>query len=299
MIDSQNLSQELHQKLSQELSQKLPQKLSQELSQKLLQKLPFRDIIAGNTPPWVMRFIKSAGKTINEFSMIGANDRVLLGVSGGKDSLALALALSVRRRWLPIDYSLDAVMINWIEHPIPRDKRCELEDYFEALEIRLRIVDEAMHPESFNGDFNCYLCSRNRRRILFTIADKEGFSKIALGHHLDDLVETSMMNLFFRGDFATMQPVQSFFDGKMRIIRPLIQTKENVTARLAAAYDLPVVKPVCPYDQTNIRSKLKPMIKELARMDRLAREHVFSAHGFKKSGMTRDDNSFLSTANVI
>lgn len=248
------------------------------------QKSPYSELILGKMPPWVMRFVKSTGKTINQFSMIGSGDRILLGVSGGKDSLALALALSVRRRWLPIDYSMKAVMINWTEHPIPDERRSMLHDYFDALDIEFTIVDEPMYPESFKGDFNCYLCSRNRRRILFTIADKEGYRKIALGHHLDDLVETTMMNLFFRGDFSTMKPVQTFFDGKLEIIRPLIQEKESVLSRISATWDLPVLKPVCPHDQTNIRSSLKPVIHEISRMDKLCREHVFEAFDFKETG---------------
>lgn len=247
------------------------------------QQLPYSDLISGKMPPWVMRFVKGAGKTINQFSMIRADDRVLLGVSGGKDSLALALALSVRKRWLPVDYYMKAVMIDWIEHPIPEDRQERLREYFDALGIEFQIVREPMYPESFKGEFNCYLCSRNRRRILFQMAQEEGFRTIALGHHLDDLVETSMINLFFRGDFSTMQPVQEFFDGKLYIVRPLIQEKENVTRRLAETYDLPVVKPVCPHDQTNIRSQLKPVVRQLARIDKLTREHVFSAHNFSFS----------------
>lgn len=242
----------------------------------------YRELLDGNMPPWVMRIVKNAGASINRFSMIGADERILLGVSGGKDSLALALALSVRRKWLPIDYTLDAVLINWKEHPVPEHNLELLREYFEALQIRFRVVEEYMHPESFNGDFNCYLCSRNRRRILFTIADEEGYSKIALGHHLDDLVETSMINLYFRGHFETMNPVQDFFDGKLKIIRPLIQVHENALSRLASAYSLPVIKPVCPYDQTNVRSQLKPIVAQLARMDRYAREHVFKAHGLER-----------------
>jgi tRNA 2-thiocytidine biosynthesis protein TtcA len=102
-----------------------------------------------------------------------------------------------------------------------------------------------------------------------------------MGHHLDDLVETSLMNLCLRGNFSTMQPVQPFFDGKINVIRPMIEVHESVTKRLAEAYDLPVVKPVCPYDQTNIRSRIKPIVKELSLLDKLSREHMYKAHHFE------------------
>ena len=76
------------------------------------------EIFNGNIPPWVMRFVKQTGKGINRFKMIENNDKVILGISGGKDSLALAFALSLRKKWLPINYELHAVHINWSEHPV-------------------------------------------------------------------------------------------------------------------------------------------------------------------------------------
>lgn len=244
------------------------------------EKLSYHTLIEGDIPPWVMRFIKGVGKAINRYGMIKADDKVLIAASGGKDSLALALALSLRRKWLPVTYDLEAVMIDWIEHPIPPEYREKLLTYFNDLGIKLTILEEKQYPESFKGEFNCYLCSRNRRRILFQWAAEHDEKLIAMGHHLDDLVETTMINLCFRGKFSTMLPVQEFFDGKMHIIRPMIEIKENVTKRLVEQYDIPAVKPVCPFDQTNIRSKIKPVIKELSHMDKLTREHIYSAHSF-------------------
>ncbi|MDD5973689.1 MAG: ATP-binding protein [Spirochaetales bacterium] len=245
-----------------------------------IEKKSYLELVNGDIPPWVMRFVKGAGKAINRYNMIKEGDEVLLAVSGGKDSLALALALSLRLKWLPVKYKLKALMINWIEHPIDDEHKQMLRSYFEALSIDFKIVDENQFPSSFNGDFNCYLCSRNRRRILFEYAAQNDVKLIAMGHHLDDLVETTMMNLCFRANFSTMLPVQEFFDGKLHIIRPLIEIHESVTKRIAENYDLPVIKPVCPYDQTNIRSKLKPIIKELTHIDKLTREHIYNAHNF-------------------
>lgn len=243
-------------------------------------KTSYKEIIAGSIPPWLMRFIKDTGKGINEFEMIKDKDTVLISASGGKDSLCLSLALSIRRKWLPIDYKLKALMINWIEHPIEEDYRDKLKEYYSALDIDFEIVDENQFPSSFKGNFNCYLCSRNRRRILFDYASKNDIKLIAMGHHLDDLVETSLMNLCFRADFSTMKPVQEFFDGKLYVIRPMIKVHENVTRRIAELYDIPTVKPVCPYDQTNVRARLKPIVKELCHLDKLTREHIYSSYAF-------------------
>ena len=136
-------------------------------------KLSYRNLIDGNFQPWVMRFIKAVGKGINDFDMIRDGETVLLGASGGKDSLALALALSLRRKWLPIKYNLKAIMINWIEHPIDETYKPRLKEYFRDLDIDFEIRDESQFPTSFKDEFNCYLCSRNRRRILFETAQKE------------------------------------------------------------------------------------------------------------------------------
>lgn len=237
----------------------------------------FKDVENGTIPPYLMRFFKKTGKTINRYSMIKENDKVLLGISGGKDSLLLSLALSIRKKWLPISYDLQAVMINWIEHPITDENRALLFEYFDTLKIPFTIVEENMFSQGFNGEFNCYLCSRNRRRILFSIAEERGIDKIALGHHLDDHIETTIMNLALRGNFESMRADQDFFLGKIHIIRPLIETEESTIRRIAERLELPVVKSVCPFDQVNIRSKIKPIVKSIAALDKNAKEHIYEA----------------------
>ena len=111
--------------------------------QEVLEKLSYTKLIEGDIPPWVRRFIKHTGKAINTYSMIREGEKVLLSVSGGKDSLGLALALSLRRKWMPIDYELQALMINWIEHPIPEEFRAKLAQFFGDLNIDFSIKDEA------------------------------------------------------------------------------------------------------------------------------------------------------------
>lgn len=240
----------------------------------------YKDAVKGNIPPYLMRFIKGVGKTVNKFDMIRDGETVLLGISGGKDSLALSLALSLRRMWLPIDYTLKAILINWEEHPLTEKQKDDLYTFFDALEIHFEIVNEPMFSEGFKDDFNCYLCSRNRRRILFNKASSENISLIALGHHLDDAVQTTIMNMAFRGHFDSMHPVQDFFDGKINIIRPMIETHESTIRNIAERLRVPIVKAVCPFDEVNIRSKVSPIVSELAHIDKYAREHIFASHNF-------------------
>lgn len=239
-----------------------------------------KDMASGTLPPWVRRFIKQTGRGINKYDMIKADEKILLGISGGKDSLALALALALRRKWLPIHYEIHALLINWIEHPLAPKQIERLIPFFSLLDIPFVKQDVHMFPDSFKGKFNCYLCSRNRKRVLFEYAEQLNISKIALGHHLDDFVETSLINLCFRGDFSSMQPIQDFFGGKIKIIRPMCLVRESVVHKLQTETDMPVVKTECPFSSINIRSRVKPVIRQLSHIDNLTREHIFNAHHF-------------------
>lgn len=235
-------------------------------------------VVTGDLPPWCKRIIKQTGRGINRFSMIAAGDKVLLGVSGGKDSLALAFTLSTRRRWLPITYSLHAVVINWREYPVSGPEKERLGRFFELLDIGYEFVDAHMFSPGFNGRFDCYLCSRNRKRILFEKAEEYGVTKIALGHHLDDIVETTLINLCLRGSFSTMMPVQDFFQGKLHIIRPMCEVYEKDILKLTRRLDFPVYETSCPYKNTNVRVHIKPIVQQLQRLDKRAKEHIYNAH---------------------
>lgn len=243
-------------------------------------KRSWRELSLENLPPQLLRFTKQVGRTINHYNMIQADDEVLLSVSGGKDSLLLALALAVRLSWLPISYRLRALLIDWQEYPLRSFELATLQSYFATLEIPLEIVQEEQYSDGFEDQFNCYLCSRNRRRILFTYAQEHDIRLIATGHHLDDLVETSLINLLTRGTFTTMQPVQSFFEGRVHLIRPLIECHESLLIELTTAYQLPAVKPVCPYDDSTLRSKIKPLVQQMVHLDEHAREHIYHSHAF-------------------
>ena len=117
--------------------------------------------------PWLMRIVKETGRGINRFKMIEDGDKVLLAISGGKDSLALAFTLAVRRRWLPIHYDLHALRIDWNQYPMPDSDAKKMEEFFDMLEIPYEVEHADMFPPSFKGEFNCYLCARNRKRMLF------------------------------------------------------------------------------------------------------------------------------------
>jgi tRNA 2-thiocytidine biosynthesis protein TtcA len=207
--------------------------------------------------------------------MIHDGDRVLVGVSGGKDSLSLALALSLRRRHLPINYTVEAIHVDWREHALSEHQLEVLTRYFDTIEVPFTSISMSMYPPSFRGRFDCYLCARNRKRVLFEIAEQRGANLIAFGHHLDDIVETTLMNLCFRGSFATMNPKQKLFSGRLHIIRPLCRVSEDEIERLSRALDLPVTAIDCRLKEKNIRTVLKPIIRELHTHNRHVRENIY------------------------
>ena len=228
-------------------------------------------------PKWLIRTIKQAGKGINRFKMIEENDEVLLAISGGKDSLVLALCLSIRLKWLPVKYKLKALHINWREYPMPAPLLSQIRAFFEKLEIPFESYTADMQPASFKNKFNCYLCARNRKRILFDYASKHNITKIATGHQMDDIVETTLINICLRGSFSTMMPVQDFFNGKLKMIRPLCFVREPQVRLAAQRLELPVYNTICPYKETNLRLKMKPILKQLYSLDKHVYEHIFDA----------------------
>jgi tRNA 2-thiocytidine biosynthesis protein TtcA len=233
----------------------------------------------GNPPPYLMRFLKTVGRGINRYGMIGDSDRVLIAVSGGKDSLALALALALRRRYLPIHYDLEAVMIDWRQYPHGEEAIGAIGRFFAELSVPFTVIESDIAPDSFSGNFNCYLCGRNRRRILFEyVQGWEGRPLIATGHHLDDIVETTLINVCFRGSFSTMMPVQSFFDDRVRVIRPMCLVREEVVLSVAQKAELPVAQVPCPLRDKNVRARLKPILRQLHAINPQVRENINRAH---------------------
>jgi tRNA 2-thiocytidine biosynthesis protein TtcA len=223
------------------------------------------------------RFAKHVGRGINRFDMIGPGDRVLIGVSGGKDSLALSLALAERRRWVPVDYELAAVQVEWREYPMTDEEKAAIDEFYRQLEIPFRRVAACIAPESFRRKFSCYTCARNRKRILFDEASRVGARKIALGHHMDDVARTTLMNLLFHGEFATMMPVQSFFDGALSIIRPLCEVRESEVSRVARRLNLPSVPNRCPNSDRNQRTLMKELLRQASRVNRHAVSNLYGA----------------------
>lgn len=194
------------------------------------------------------RVTRLVGKAIGDFGLIEEGDRVLVALSGGKDSWTLLYALRDLQRKAPVAYEVAAVTIHPGSEGFTDAGICER---LRRDSVPHRIIDgnilEVVNENLTAGTNPCSFCSRLRRGILYSFAIAEGWNKIALGHHLDDFVETLLLNLFFNGAIKGMSPHLISDDGRNRIIRPLVYVKEDMTRRAAELLRVPIVGCGCTY----------------------------------------------------
>ncbi|MBL8013205.1 MAG: hypothetical protein JNN05_05100, partial [Candidatus Omnitrophica bacterium] len=189
-----------------------------------------RNIKNKDLPPLLLDVSKRAGKAIGDYKMIEEGDRIAVAVSGGKDSISLLHVLRHRQQLAPVDFEFAAVHIDFAFEDFNPAKLIE---YFEKHRFPYHVEKvQTMQGERWE-DIECYWWSKNRRKALFEFADKNGFNKIAFGHHLDDIVETILLNQFYRAEIGAMRPNQSMFGGKLSIIRPLAYEREENMRLLA------------------------------------------------------------------
>ena len=206
----------------------------------------------------------SVGKAIADYSMIANGDHVMVCLSGGKDSYTLLDILLSLQRSAPVRFEITAVNLDqkqpgFPEHVLPK--------YLEGLGVRYRIIEQDTYtvvkrviPE---GKTMCGLCSRLRRGALYRFAAENGISKIALGHHRDDIVETLFLNMFFGGKLKAMPPKLLSEDRRHIVIRPLCYVPERTIARYAAARAFPIIPCTLCGSQMNMqRGAVKNMLNE-------------------------------------
>ena len=220
---------------------------------------------------------KKAGMAINRYNMISGDDKILVGVSGGKDSLTLLKILIERKKWIPIDYEVKAVHVSTDYDKDSEKKKKLLEKFFNELGCDYIFKHIKIAEKNKRRREDCFWCAWNRRKILFETADKLGFSKVALGHHKDDVVETILMNLIYNGEISSINPVQEIFKGKIKIIRPLILLEEKEIVRYTELTRIETVKSECPRNDDSKRALIKQLIYELHKTNRDVKTNILKA----------------------
>jgi tRNA 2-thiocytidine biosynthesis protein TtcA len=216
--------------------------------------------------PLEQRVAKKVTRAIIDFGMIENGDRVMIGLSGGKDSWALIQILDVLRKRAPIDFSLVAVNVNSGYERFRHDlvtTACAERGW--ECHVEHTTIGAVMDDILDDGDTPCSLCARLRRGVLYRLATEVGATKIALGHHLDDVIETSLLNLFFQGALKAM-PARLVSDNRKHIvIRPLVYVTEAEAREYTKEVGLPVIGCCCPAcgDLSLKRQRMKRLIAEL------------------------------------
>jgi len=206
--------------------------------------------------------LKPVARACKEFDLLAEGDRVAVAVSGGKDSRALLDLLRRYRRKAGYRYDLLALHVVGTPAGFP-DLRPELEPWFRELGVEYRFAPLELPP----GEplpLDCFRCSWNRRRALFTAAVGLGCNKLAFGHNADDAAATTLLNLMFNGQLETMAPRVEFFDGAVTVIRPLIYLPEKELARYGRAAGFPDSH-LCPQGLTSRRAQIKTLLRQFGR----------------------------------
>ena len=222
---------------------------------------------------------------MEKYDMIAPGDTVAVGVSGGKDSLALLAALHEMQRYYPVPYTLKAVSVDPCFFGEPTDFSA-----VETLCADMGVEYVIRRTELYRVIFEtrkeanpCSLCARMRRGILHNMCREIGANKLALGHHMDDAAETFMMNLLSGGTLGSFRPVTYLSRKEITVIRPMIFAREKDVTRAAHQRGLPVIKSPCPMDKESEREQIKNLLRDLEKTYPALNEKIVGA--MEKAGM--------------
>lgn len=219
---------------------------------------------------------KAVGSAIFDYKLFHDRDKVLVALSGGKDSLALVDILSGwnRRSPVKINMAVAHIVLDGLGYTANVH---ELEDFCGQRDVpficRKTVIDFDKEPSTDK----CFVCAWFRRKALFDIVNESGFNKLAFGHHLDDIVITLLMNMSFHGNISTMPVQLSMFGGALEIVRPLCRIEEKDIARYSSLKKLPVQEYRCPFGLEQSRAKIRTILDQLAALEPRVKRNIFNS----------------------
>lgn len=237
------------------------------------------------------RLLSRVRQAVDGYGMIGEGDKIAVGVSGGKDSLAMLCALALLRDFYPVPFEVVAVTVDPSFHEVEglgasKPDYSLIEELCRRLRVKLIVERTQIAPIVFDHRHEanpCSLCARMRRAALTALAEKSGANKLALGHHRDDAAQTILMNLFNEGRLGCFSPVTALEDRAISVIRPMVLCGERDISAFAAKAALPVIESPCPMDKSSNRAKVGEIIGELERTSPGVAHRIVGA--FRRSGL--------------
>ncbi len=210
----------------------------------------------------LQKLLSYVRRAVDDYNMINDNDKIAVGVSGGKDSLALLIALKALQRFYPKKFEIEAVSVSLGFKDMdfsPIQKLCD------NIDVKYTLIETDIGEIIFNARKEknpCSLCSKMRKGALNDAVEGVGFNKVALGHNRDDVIETFFMSMFYEGRIYTFSPVTFLDRKKIYSIRPLMYVPEKELIGFARKEELPVVKNKCPADGETKRENIKNFVRE-------------------------------------
>jgi len=219
---------------------------------------------------------RTANSSMKRWQMTEENDHILVGLSGGKDSLALVEILAERQKIFVPHIKVTACHISISNVPYQSDIDY-LREFCESLGMRFIHEVTSFEEDTKQNRSKCWLCSWSRRKMLFKVAEREQCNKLALGHHMDDIVETLLMNEIFTGRFESIEPVMQMEKFPLTVIRPLCEVREHFLSALAEEHGYKKQIKNCPYEQEGNRPKIRALLRQMTELNPEAYESLFSA----------------------
>lgn len=208
------------------------------------------------------KICRKMGTTLRDHSMIDEGDRVLVGLSGGKDSMILLRALVERRNAVPFEFGLEAAHVEALNIGYRIDRE-NLSGFCEELKVPLhyRTIEPDLDKDPSKAA--CFVCSWHRRKSLFDLTRELDCNKLALGHHRYDAVETLLMNMIYHGSVSSLPYTLEMFEGRVKLIRPLMDLDDRLLEEYADLADLVKVEKSCPHEDRTLRQNIAGLIKEI------------------------------------